>query len=106
MNEPITIRASSLGNLFDCPARWAATHIDGKTMPSNGKATLGRAVHASTAVYDQSTIDGAGITISESAGAAVDVITHPDEEVLWGEDSPIDAEKIAISLHAKYCQQI
>ena len=31
-------------------------------MPSNGKATLGRAVHASTAVYDQATLDGAGIT--------------------------------------------
>ncbi len=106
MNSTITIRASSLGSLFDCPARWAATHIDGMRMPSNGKATLGKAVHASTAVYDQSTIDGAGITIDESAAAAVDAITHPDDEVVWGEDSPIDAEKIAISLHAKYCQQI
>ena len=57
----ITIRASSLGNLFDCPARWAATHIDGLRTPSNGKARLGTAVHASTAVYDQSTIDGAGM---------------------------------------------
>lgn len=106
MNSTITIRASSLGTLFDCPARWAATHIDGMRMPSNGKATLGKAVHASTAVFDQSTIDGAGITIDESAAAAVDAITHPDDEVVWGEDSPIDAEKIAISLHAKYCQQI
>ena len=106
MNSTITIRASSLGSLFDCPARWASTHIDGMRMPSNGKATLGKAVHASTAVFDQSTIDGAGITIDESAAAAVDAITHPDDEVVWGEDSPIDAEKIAISLHAKYCQQI
>lgn len=102
----ITIRASSLGTLFDCPARWAATHIDGKTMPSNGKSMLGRAVHASTAVYDQSTIDCSGITVDEAAGAAVDVIAHPDEEVLWGEDSPTDAEKIAISLHSRYCWKI
>ena len=106
MNSIITIRASSLGALFDCPARWAATHIDGLRMPSNAKATLGKAVHASTAVFDQSTIDGAGITVDESAAAAVDAITHPDDEVVWGEDSPVDAEKIAISLHAKYCQQI
>lgn len=102
----VNIRASSLGALFDCPARWAATHIDGLRMPSNGKATLGRAVHASTAVYDQSKIDGSGITINEAAGAAVDAITNPDEDVVWGEDSQSDAEKIAISLHTKYCQQI
>ena len=102
----VNIRASSLGALFDCPARWAATHIDGLRMPSTGKATLGRAVHASTAVYDQSKIDGAGITIDEAAAAAVDAITHPDEDVDWGEDSPTEAERIAVSLHTKYCQVI
>ena len=103
----VTIRASSLGSLFDCPARWAATHIDGLRMPSNGKATLGKAVHASTAVYDQSTIDGSGITIDEAAGAAVDAIHRPDEETVWGEDeNPNDAEKIALSLHTKYCTTI
>lgn len=109
MSDPvdfITIRASSLGSLFDCPARWAATHIDGMKMPSNGKSALGRAVHASTAVYDQSTIDGSGITIDEAAGAAVDAIHKPIEETVWDEDSPHEAEKIALSLHSKYCQQI
>ena len=109
MNAPdriITIRASSLGRLFDCPASWAATHIDGKRTPSNGKAMLGKAVHASTAVFDQSVIDGSGITIDEAAAAAVDTINKPDEEVCWEDDSPSDAEKIAISLHAKYCGQI
>ena len=107
MNQPmITIRASSLGRLFDCPAAWAATHIDGKRTPSNGKAMLGKAVHASTAVFEQSTMDGGGITIDESAAAAVDTIRHPDEDVVWEDDSPADAEKIAIALHVKYCQQI
>lgn len=102
----ITIRASSLGRLFDCPAAWAATHIDGKRVPSNGKAMLGKAVHASTAVFDQSAIDGKGITIDEAAAAAVDTIHRPDEDVQWEDDSPQDAEKIAIALHVKYCQQI
>lgn len=103
MSNIVTIRASSLSSLFDCPARWAATHIDGKTMPSNGKATLGRAVHASTAVYDQSVLDGSGITINEAAAAAVDTIHKSDEEVDWDEESPNEAEKIAVSLHSKYC---
>lgn len=102
----ITIRASSLGRLFDCPASWSATHIDGKRTPSNGKAMLGKAVHASTAVFDQSTIDGAGITIDEAAAAIVDTLHHPDEEVVWEDDTPQDAEKIALSLHSKYCQII
>jgi hypothetical protein len=76
-------------------------------MPSSGKAALGKAVHASTAVFDQSTIDGSGITIDEAAGAAVDAIHHPDEETVWGDgESPKEAEKIALSLHGKYCTQI
>lgn len=106
--EPVVIRASSLPQLFDCPARWAAIHIDGKYMPRNSKAMLGKAVHASTAVYDQSTIDGAGITIDEAAAAAVDAIHKPDEEVDWESDdpkamTPHEAEDIAVSLHEKYC---
>lgn len=103
MNSIITIRASSLGTLFDCPARFEATQIQKKRVPSNGKATLGKAVHASTAIFDQSTIDGAGITVDEAAAAAIDAIYHPDEDVLWDEDKPDDAEKIALSLHSKYC---
>lgn len=106
MKSIITIRASSLGRLFDCPAAWAATHIDGKHTPSNGKAMLGKAVHASTAVFDQSNLDGAGITIDEAAAAAVDTINRPDEDVVWDDDKPQDAEKIAIALHVKYCTQI
>jgi hypothetical protein len=102
----ITIRASSLGSLFDCPARWSATHLEGKRVPSNGKSMLGKAVHASTAVFDQSTIDGTGITIDEAAAAAVDALHRPDEDVVWDEDKPGDAEKIAISLHSKYCHEI
>lgn len=106
MNQIITIRASSLGSLFDCPARFEAIHLRGKRVPSNGKAMLGRAVHASTAVFDQSTIDGSGITIEEAAAAAVDTIHKPNEDVVWDEDKPSDAEKIALSLHSKYCNEI
>jgi hypothetical protein len=67
---------------------------------------LGKAVHASTAVFDQSNIDGSGITIDEAAAAAVDALHRPDEDVVWDEDSPSDAEKVALSLHSKYCNII
>lgn len=102
----VVIRASSLGTLFDCPARWEAIHLKGQYLPSTGKAQLGKAVHASTAVFDQSTIDNAGITIADAAVAAIDVIHKPDEDVNWEGESPNDAEKIALSLHGKYCREV
>jgi len=106
MNSIITIRASSLGELFDCPARWESKHLHGKRTPWNGKALLGTAVHASTAVFDKSALNGVGITIDEAAAAAVDVIFEADEEVIWDDSNPKEAEKIALSLHAKYCKII
>lgn len=106
MKPMITIRASSLGELFDCPARWEAKHILGLRSPSSGAAQLGTAVHASTAVFDQSRIDGAGLTIDDAAGALVDAIHKPGEDVQWDELKPIDAEKIGLALHAKYCSEL
>jgi hypothetical protein len=107
MSKSVMVRASSLSGLFDCPARWAAIHIDKIRQPSNGKATLGKAVHASTAAYDQSTLDGQGLTIEETKAAAVDAIHNPNEEVIWGEDEkPAEVEKIALALHEKYCTTI
>jgi hypothetical protein len=106
MAAAVRIRASSLSELFDCPARWSAKHIENKFIPKSSKAVLGTAIHASTAMFDQSTLDGAGLTIIESAAAAVDAIYKPTEEVDWGEDKPQDAEKIALALHGKYCLDI
>lgn len=101
----VTIRASSLADLFDCPARWEAKHLLGMSMPMGGAAALGRAVHASTAVFDQSTLDHAGITADEAAGAAVDSIARPDEDVLWDDDlPPATATSIAVALHTRYCK--
>jgi len=106
MNKLVTIRASSLGALFDCPARWEAIHIHGKRTPSSGKATLGTAVHASTAVFDQSKLDGSGVTIDEAAAAAVDAIYKPSGDVLWEDDSQQEVEKVALALHKKYCEVV
>lgn len=102
----VTIRASSLSELFDCPARFYAKQILGLRTPGNAKSTLGTAVHASTAVFDQSVIDGAGVTVEEAKAAAVDAIYRPEYDVDWEDSSPKEAEAIALSLHSKYCHEI
>lgn len=102
-----TIHASALSDFLDCAARAEAKHLLGLKTPANSKSTLGRAVHASTAVFDQSRIDKAGITIDEAAGAAVDAIRKPSEDVVFEEDMPPElCEAIAISLHSRYCAEI
>lgn len=102
----ITIRASALSDFLDCPARAEAKHLLGKRTPSSGRTMIGSAVHASTAVYDRSTIEHGGITADEAAGAAVDVIRKPREDVLWDDGTPDEAEGIAIALHKLYCTEI
>lgn len=102
----VTIRASSLGELFDCPARWEAKFIKKMRRPTSAAARLGTAVHAGTALYDQSILDGNPLTPDEAAGAVVDAIHRPDEEVDWEDTSPHEAESIAVPLHRLYCEHI
>jgi hypothetical protein len=104
--QPISIRASSLGELFDCPARWQARHLLHKRLPMSGKAALGRAIHASTGAFDAARVLGAPITADDAAGAAVDALQYPGEDVEWEGDCPQAAEKVALALHGKYCAQI
>lgn len=106
-NLPIvTIRASSLPGLFDCAHRWEGEHLLGMKKASNGKAVLGTAIHASTAKFDQSTLDNSGLTIEECKAAAVDAIYRPNEDVAWEEYTPQDAEKIALALTEEYCTTV
>lgn len=102
----ITVRASSLGELFDCPARWHAKHILGMTMPSSGSARLGTAIHAGTAAFDQAKLDGQPIRPDDAAGVLVDTIHSKDEDVDWDETNPRDAEKIGLSLLVRYCNEV
>lgn len=103
----VTIRASALSDFLDCPARAEAKHLRGLRTPSSGAAALGTAIHKSTAVYDQSVIDGAGLTVDDAAGAAVDALQRPGEDVQWDdEDNQREAESIALALHKLYCTKI
>ena len=106
MSNLVTIRASALSDFLDCPARAEAKHLRGLRTPSTGGAALGSAIHKSTAVYDQSTIDGAGLTIDDAAEAAVDALRRPSDDVHWDEDSINEAESIAVALHKLYCAEV
>jgi len=47
------------------------------------------------------------ITADDAAGALVDAIHTPEEDVAWDTDlGPAKAEGIALALHAKYCREI
>lgn len=102
----VTIRASSLPELFDCAARWAAKHIDGLRLPSSGAAHLGTALHAGTAAFDAARMAGSPITPDDAAGVLVDTLHHPADDVDWGEDRPGAVEPIALRLHARYCTDV
>lgn len=102
------LRASGMSELFDCPARWAAKNIDGKTMPSSAAAHLGTSIHASTAEFDKSYIQGAGLTADDALAVFVDSLHDKNADVEWQEDDIkiADAEKIGAMLHTKYCEVI
>jgi PD-(D/E)XK nuclease superfamily len=107
MNNIVTIRASALSDFLDCPARAEAKHLRGLRTPNSGAAQLGTAIHASTALFDKSALDGQGLTVDETAAAAVDAIYKPEYDVVWDDDyQPKDAEKTAVALHSRYCAEI
>lgn len=103
----VPIRASSLAELFDCPARWEAKHLLGMRSPRSAAAQLGTAVHAGTAVFDASRLPGeTPVSADDAAGAVVDAIHKPEEDVEWEDVAPRDAERIALALHARYCADV
>ena len=107
MVDYVTIRASSLSDLFDCPARWEAKHLLNKRLPTSDAARLGTAVHAGTAAYDQAVLDGAPISADDAAGAVVDKIwDNTDDDVVWDDLNQSEAEKIGLALHKMYCKEI
>ena len=109
MSEPsITIRASSWAGLFDCAYRWEGIHILKLPNVVGLRAALGTSIHHGTAVFDQSRLDGSGVSVDDAVGAMVDKLRDPENEFDPHKDdlTQKDAEKIGITLTAKYCQEI
>ena len=109
MNEPsITIRASAWGGLFDCAYRFEGIHLLGMRNIVGLRAALGTAIHAGTAAFDQSRIDGRGVTVDDAAGVLVDKLRDPETRFDPDRDdlSMPEAERVGLSLLVKYCREV
>lgn len=104
--ENVTIRASSMSSLFDCPARWEATHINKIWMPRSPRSLIGNAVHHGADTFDTSSVNNQGLTINETAGSVVDYINDVSQEVDWIGLTRKEVESKAIELHQIYCSRI
>lgn len=101
----IVVRASSWAGLFDCAYRWEGIHILGMRNVVGLRAALGTAIHAGTAAFDQSRLEGSGVTADDAAGVMVDKLRDPANEFDPARDDITvpEAEKIGVALVAKYC---
>lgn len=109
MKSIVTIRASSWAALFDCAYKWEGEHLLGMRRPSSLRASLGTAIHAGTAAFDQARMDRAPIRIDDAAQHFVDALHDPQDEVDYTSDKTItlnEAETIGLALMAKYCHEI
>lgn len=100
------IRCSSWGLFFDCAYGWQGRNLLGMCGPGGGRLWLGQSLHHSTAVYDQGRLDQSGVSVDDAAGEFVTKLRHPDEEIIWDDMTVRDAERIGLTLHSLYCQDI
>lgn len=101
------LRASSWPSFYDCSHRWYWENVMRLRSPSSGPATLGTAIHAGTAHFDQATMDGQPVSVLEAVDASREALAHPEEEVQWDDNlTPKEADTFAIALTTKYCQEV
>ena len=104
---PAVVRASSWPSLFDCSYKWYWQNIVGLRSPSGGAAHLGTAVHAGTAAYDQSILDGKFISVTDAVDASRQALATPENDVAWDDSlSPAEADSYAVKLTTRYCHDI
>jgi hypothetical protein len=105
----VTVRASSWGGLFDCAYKWEGEHLLGMRRPAGLRATLGTAIHAGTAAFDQARIDNNPISAMDAADVFMDALHNPTDEVDYKQDRSItmrEAEVTGLTLHTRYCNEI
>ncbi len=109
MSALVEVRASSWGSLFDCAYGWEGVHLLGMRKASGLRATLGTAIHAGTAAFDQARLDGHAISADDAAQELIDALYRPTEEVDYKQDPSLSldaAERIGLTLHTRYCTEI
>ncbi|MDE1971333.1 MAG: PD-(D/E)XK nuclease family protein [Patescibacteria group bacterium] len=106
MNEPFSIRASSLSELYDCPARWEAKHIHGLKLQIGGAGRLGTAIHKAAEVHDLAVMAGMSVDLAACDEALNQSIWQPDEDVDWEDLDQNTAESTGQALVRKYIAEI
>jgi len=104
--KDITIRASSLAEMFDCPARWAAKNIERMRSPTSGRSYLGTSLHKGAGMFDQAKLEGSPISVDDAAQVFVDAINNPEEEVRWTDVTRDEAIDRGVTLTVNYCRDI
>jgi len=105
----IPVRASSWGSLFDCGFSWEGVHLLGIRKAAGLRAHLGTSIHASTAAFDKGRLPGeTPISAFDAADVFVDTLRKPDRDVDFSADDLTvnEAERIGLSLHSLYCNDI
>lgn len=103
----IPIRASSVGDYFDCALRWEAVILLGRRKLGSVKAWLGSSIHHGTALYDQARLDGSPIRVDDAAGEMINMLWTPDEKLERDPKFSLQqAERIALVLLSRYCSEI
>ena len=104
----LIVRASSWAGLFDCAYKWEAIHLLKMRNVVGLRAALGTAIHAGTAAFDQSRLEGSGVSADDAASVMVDKLRDPENEYDPKRDdlTVADAERVGISLLTKYCLEI
>lgn len=101
------IRASALGRLFDCPARYYAIQVQGRGAFSSGPAHLGTSIHYGTGRYDQARLEGTPISIDDAVSLFLDKVEDKTSEVKWDVDlSKREARDVGALVTMRYCEQI
>ncbi|MFD1558312.1 RecB family exonuclease [Paraburkholderia silviterrae] len=104
----LTIRASAFGGFFDCAYRFEGTYLLGMKNAAGVRTLLGSATHSGTAAFDAAHLRGEDITPDDAAGVFVDALRNPEYDVdVAGDDLSLkEAERIGLTLTAKYCTEI
>lgn len=109
MSQAFRVRASSIASFFDCPARWAATHLEGMRLPARAPTIIGTAVHASTAVFDASRLSenkATWLSADDAAEVLESTLKNPDQEVIWDGVTMDKAMRVGLGVHTRYCNEI
>jgi len=107
MANIVSIRASSISSIIDCPKRGLSIQLGlVKQLPSTAPACIGSACHASTAAFDQAIIEGNPISPYDASEVAEQYIKYPPEEVDWRGVTQKQALDRAMGVHTRYCDEI